>query len=96
MKHVRRSLFLVAATATTLVASAGAALGQQYPPTSGDPGGGSAGRGTGTAAGGSLASTGSDLTLLWVGLAVLMIGVVAFVATRRRASTRGALREALN
>jgi hypothetical protein len=37
---------------------------------------------------GALAFTGSDRTLLWVGLGLLTVGGVAFVSTRRRAELR--------
>jgi hypothetical protein len=105
MKYVRRSVGLVAASAATLLASAGTAVAQQYPPTSGPPvpgtpgaPGGAGATGAVTGAKGGIAFTGSDLTLLWVGLVVLVIGLVFFVATRRRAALRhrGILREAIN
>ena len=100
MKHVRRSLMVVAASATALVASAGVALAQAYPPPPGPPGPGpnvvNVNPGAGGAGSGALPFTGSDLTLLWVGLVVLVVGLVFFVATRRRASLRrrGSLAEA--
>jgi hypothetical protein len=96
MKYVRRSLLVMLASVAMLVVWAGTALaGADYPPTSDDPdrttttvttltpvtGGGAGNQG-------ALAFTGSDRTLLWVGLAVLVIGVALFVSTRRRAELR--------
>lgn len=82
MKHVRRSIMLVVVTATMLLVSAGAAIAQEYPPEP-SPGGTSTSTG-----GGNLATTGSDMTLFWVALAVLVTGLVLALATRRRAVTR--------
>ena len=97
MMYVRRSLLVVTASIATLVVWAGTAFGgEPYPPTSDDPD-----RTTTTASTlvpvtgqaaqadqGALAFTGSDRTLLWVGLAVLVIGVALFISTRRRAELR--------
>jgi hypothetical protein len=98
MMYVRRSLLVITASIATLVVWAGTAFGggNPYPPTSDDPD-----RTTTTASTlvpvtggaaqadqGALAFTGSDRTLLWVGLAVLVIGVALFVSTRRRAELR--------
>jgi hypothetical protein len=95
MKYVRRSLLVVMASMATLVVWAGTALaGNPYPPTSDDPDRTTTTAqtvtttGAGRGAQGALAFTGSDRTLLWVGLAVLVIGVALFVSTRRRAELR--------
>lgn len=97
MKHVRRSMMVVAASATALLASAGAAMAQGYAP---EPGGAAVTPGArpGAAPSGELPLTGSDLNLLWIALVVLVIGLALFVATRRRGAMRrrGALSEAIS
>ena len=96
MKHVRKALILMVTSATMVLVSASVAMaGNDYPPVTDrdDPGRlitpgtvpGAAATGDQS---GQLALTGSDLTLVWVGLAVLVVGVVFFVATRRRATLR--------
>jgi len=88
MKHASRVLTFVLVSVTTLMATAIAAVAE-YPPT--PP--------TSTAAPGqqvivtpaqraALAFTGSDLTVLWVGVAALALGLVLLVAARRRAAIR--------
>ena len=49
-----------------------------------------AARGAG-AGGGALAFTGSDMQLVWIGLAALMTGLALVVAARRRAASRSRL-----
>jgi hypothetical protein len=93
MKYVRRSLLVAMASIATLVVWAGTAFaGNDYPPTSDDPDRTTTTAQTVTTAGqggkGALAFTGSDRTLLWIGLAVLVVGVALFVSTRRRAELR--------
>lgn len=88
MKHLRRSLIVVMGVAATLLAWAGVAAAQAYPPPPPGPQPGPDIVNVQPGGGGNLAFTGSDLTLLWVGLAALVVGVVLFVATRRRASMR--------
>ena len=107
MKHLRRSLLVVIAVMATLVILSGVAVAgisfPDYPPTTDDRDhherehvtpGSLVPAGQGAQASGALAFTGSDLTLLWVGLGVLTVGGVAFVSTRRRAELRrqGAVR----
>jgi hypothetical protein len=85
MKHVRRSIVLVVVTATMLLVSASVAIAQEYPPEPGPTPGNAA---VSAGGGGNLASTGSDMTLFWVALVVLVTGSVLALATRRRAVTR--------
>ena len=110
MKHVRRLLTLVFVSVGILVVSAVVAFADNvdYPITSStvpgtvpgpkviSPGAAAVSQGGGAGAG--LARTGSNLNPLWIGLVVLMIGVVLVIATRRRAAVRnrGALREAVS
>jgi LPXTG-motif cell wall-anchored protein len=82
---------LLAATAAFVLALGGTALAQQYPPgptpETLTPGAGPA-RGA-AGAGEGFAFTGSNTMLLvWIGLAVLMVGVALVVAARRRAAIR--------
>jgi hypothetical protein len=87
MKHLRRSLVMVTGIATSLIVWASVAGAQgTYPPPPPTPGPNPPV--PAPPGGGALAFTGSDLTLLWVGLAALVVGIVLFVATRRRASLR--------
>jgi len=90
---MRRFLMLLAASTTMLVVFASSAMAQQYPPAPGPAEGltpGSAPAGARGAAGGELAFTGSDLLpLIWIGLAVLVLGVALVVAARRRSAIRG-------
>src|SRR5207245_1775319 len=110
MKHVRRLVMLVFMSVAMLVASAVVAVAgdSDYPITSSSvpgsvPGpkvitpGAAAAVTPGAAGGGGLARTGSNLNPLWIGLVVLVIGVVLVVATRRRAAVRrrGSLSEAV-
>lgn len=97
MKRVTRALMLVIVSATTLLASAVAAVGDGYPPTPSGaaeqivtPVSGAPGRE-------ALATTGSDLKALWIGLVLLVVGFVLVVATRRRAALRhrGTITEAV-
>jgi LPXTG-motif cell wall-anchored protein len=83
---------LLAATAAFVLALGGTALAQQYPPGPTPetlvPGQVPA-RGAAPAAGEGLAITGSNtMMLVWIGLAVLMVGVALVVAARRRAAIR--------
>jgi hypothetical protein len=102
MKHIRGSLLVAVVIVAALAIWSGVATaGIDYPPstrattTTDDPDH----RSTTTAAtlvpaqagqgqAGALAFTGSDRTLLWVGLGLLTAGTVAFVSTRRRAELR--------
>ena len=89
---MRRFLMLLAASTTMLVVFASAAMAQQYPPVPGPAEGVTPGTAPGArgAAGRELAFTGSDLLpLVWIGLAVLVVGTVLVVAARRRAAIRG-------
>jgi hypothetical protein len=87
---MRRFLMLLAASATMLVVFASSAMAQQYPPAPGPAEGVTPGSAPGARAGGELAFTGSDLLpLIWIGLAVLVVGTVLVVAARRRAAIRG-------
>lgn len=91
---MRRFLMLLAASTTMLVVFASSAMAQQYPPEPSPtdivtPGSAPAAGARG-AAGGELAFTGSDLLpLIWIGLAVLVLGVALVVAARRRSAIRG-------
>jgi len=88
---MRRFLILLATSATMLVVFASSALAQEYPPTPGPAEGVTPGTARGAAgARGELAFTGSDLLpLIWIGLAVLVVGTVLVIAARRRAAIRG-------
>jgi hypothetical protein len=92
---MRRILTTLAAAGLTLVLFAGRAMAQNYPPTTppgggGGPGGG-AGGGTGGGAGGGggggTAFTGISLSLGLIIVGVLLVvGIAALVASRRRSS----------
>jgi hypothetical protein len=92
---MRRILTTLAATGLTLVLFAGRAMAQ-YPPTTppgggGAPGGGGGGGGGGGAGGGGggggTAFTGISLSLGLIIVGVLLVvGVAALVASRRRSS----------
>jgi LPXTG-motif cell wall-anchored protein len=90
---MRKFLMLLATSVAMLVVSAGSALAQEYPPAPPGPGEavvtpGAPGAGAG-AEGPGLAITGSNtLLLVWIGLAVLMVGIVLYVASRRRRAIR--------
>jgi hypothetical protein len=89
---MRRFLMLLAASTTMLVVFATSAMAQQYPPAPGPAEGVTPGTApaAGARAGEGLAITGSDLLpLIWIGLAVLVLGIVLVVAARRRAAIRG-------
>ncbi|MGH9030611.1 MAG: LPXTG cell wall anchor domain-containing protein [Acidimicrobiia bacterium] len=89
---MRRFLMLLAASATMLVVLATSAMAQEYPPTPQPaeqlvPGTAPA---AGARGAGELAFTGSDLLpLIWIGLAVLVVGTALVVAARRRKAIRG-------
>ena len=87
---MRKFVVLLATSVATLVISAGSALAQEYPP--GPPGPGEAVLTPGAPAGAEgpgLAITGADtLLLLWIGLAALIVGIVLYVASRRRRAIR--------
>jgi hypothetical protein len=87
---MRRFLILLATSATMLVVFASSALAQEYPPTPGPAEGVTPGSAPAAGARGELAFTGSDLLpLIWIGLAVLVVGTVLVIAARRRAAIRG-------
>jgi hypothetical protein len=91
MKHVTRALMLVIVSAATLFASAVAAVGEAYPPP--PPSTNAAGQiivtpGAAQPGRAALATTGSDLKPLWIGLVLFVVGLVLVVATRRRAGLR--------
>jgi LPXTG-motif cell wall-anchored protein len=85
---MRKFVMLLATSIAMVVVFAGSALAQEYPPgpgeaqiTEGAPPPG--------APGAELAITGSNtLLLLWLGLAALTIGIVLYVAARRRRAIR--------
>ncbi|MGH8984180.1 MAG: LPXTG cell wall anchor domain-containing protein [Acidimicrobiia bacterium] len=88
---MRRFLMLLAASTTMLVVFASSAIAQQYPPDPGPAEGLTPGSAPAAGArAGELAFTGSDLLpLIWIGLAVLVLGAALIVAARRRAAIRG-------
>jgi hypothetical protein len=89
---MRRFLMLLAASATMLVVFASSAMAQQYPPAPQPAEGLTPGSApaAGARGAGELAFTGSDLLpLIWIGLAVLVLGVALVVAARRRSAIRG-------
>ena len=85
-----------AATATFAVVLFMAALtpawadDPNYPPGVSGDGAGVAGVKSGVLNGSGLPHTGVDLTVLWVGLAVLLLGMVLLATTRRRDDAQGA------
>jgi hypothetical protein len=91
---MRRIVTLLVGSAVLVLLTVAPAMAQQYPPgptpTPLEPARGAA---PAAARGGEgLAFTGSNLTLLWIGLAVLVTGVVLLMATRRRAAVRSRTR----
>ena len=86
---MRKFVILLTTSVGMLVVFAGSALAQEYPPGPGEavttPGAPAAA----PAEGPGLAVTGADtLLLLWIGLAALMVGIVLYVAARRRREIR--------
>jgi LPXTG-motif cell wall-anchored protein len=94
---VRRVIGVLVSGALLVVASASVAWAQQYPPEP-SPGGGAGAVSSGGSAGaaaqssaGSLPRTGASNTpsLVIIGLAALVAGVILVLAVRRRSLARG-------
>lgn len=83
----QRAAAFLASLVTLILVAVTPAWAANYPPGGGDDGvdvgGVKTGRGV-LDSGSGLASTGFDMTYLWVGIAVLAVGVVMLVSMRRR------------
>jgi hypothetical protein len=97
MRRITRVLVFAFVTVTSLLATAvAAAASADYPPTppsTAGPGPAQvvtpiAQQRAGAPGGGALATTGSDLKWLWIGLVLFVVGVTLAVAARRRAALR--------
>jgi LPXTG-motif cell wall-anchored protein len=89
---MRKIVMLLTTSVAMLAISAGSALAQEYPPAPPGPGEAVITPGAPAAAPAEapgLAITGANtLLLLWLGLAALIIGIVLYVAARRRRAIR--------